>query len=139
MAAHPVVAAALAAHGLTPEEALDAPEWRRTGWIGLGPGIGPGSPGGTGPTVSVSASGASVHRDLDDRRMPRVTFSISSNVDGRWTMHVTIFAFRPPRTIASMLVGRPVTDLVDLPGAGGLLVVDMEKVGRALRMEVAAG
>ena len=135
MARHPVVRAALALHGATPEDAIDSPEWRRDdrhhyGLVG-DPRI---------PRVDLSRRDAVVLWDVDQSGMPRVAFTIG-RTDGRWRTCVTLVHPNLPTTIIAALAGRPVTDLVEMEGAEGMtiLTAGIDDDGTRLILDVAGG
>ena len=130
MARHPVVAAALAACGMTSEEVVDSPEWRRHDSVQFG--VGAGRPG---PVVDVSRTEALVRWDIGTDGMPRVSLSITRTADG-WRTVARIARHGLPHTVVTSLAGRALSTLVDMPGAEGLSVVEAADTADGLVLQV---
>lgn len=119
MAADPVVAAGMAAHG---RDAANA-DWRE---LGQGPEVAYPAMGGR-PNVHVDGGYAYVRWWRADGRTPQ--YEVTAGTP--WRRSLRIPDMDPPDTIILAMTGRPLGDIIDVPGGDGLVItaVHVEKLG----------
>jgi hypothetical protein len=130
--AHPIVAAALALSGHTPEMVTGNPAWK---------GGQSQSFGGGGPdTVRVTCQRqhVTVHMPGPD---DQIVFYINEDMaDPRHSFWIHQLEFRnwmPPETVLGALAGRTVDTVAEIPGASGLVIVEAVEMARGLVLTLA--
>lgn len=124
---HPIVAAALSAHGLTVEDILGHEAWAK------GQSLSYGDSSGDLPRVVCSRRDVRVYRKGPD---DSIVFYMNEDVaDPRpcfWLNQLEFRNWMPPETVLSALIGRTIDDLVDLPGGRGIRILDAVEMARGL-------
>lgn len=113
---HPIILAALEAHGTTPDEVIDSPEWRRddTCHFGL-------VACDLMPDVHLAMTGMAVHWGMD-RYSEAVTSFHLMPVHGEWHHTVIMRRLALPAVALTALAGCALDRVVELPGGGGLTI-----------------
>lgn len=115
---HPIAAAALAANGITPNHIIDAPIWQDGRTLSYGD-IGRGR-----PRVTCSQESLRVHLPVAPDGTQTMFVMHQQIEDGRpvWLHEIDVREFFPPETALAAMVGRAVSDVVDLPGSDRILI-----------------
>lgn len=127
LARHPIVVAALDRHGLTPQDVIDSPEWRRHEHIGYYAGNSMNL-----PEIDVAKTFALLKWESDDSGQPVASFHIE-RISGVWHHRVRI-SQTMPETMAAAAIGRPLRDLVDIEGSEGIMITAVQH-GDGLQFE----
>ena len=130
--AHPIVAAALALVGITPEMVTSDPAWANGQPQTFG-----GEAVGT-PHVSCQKAHVTVHipgpRD-------RIVFYMNEDLDDPrkafWIQQLEFRNWMPPESVVPARPGRTVDTRVDIPGASGLVILEAVEMGRGLVLTLA--
>lgn len=118
---HPIVRAALARHGATPEDILSHPEWGSdmTIWHNRGN-------AGDRPSVASAKDCIRVHMPCADGR--EVAFYQYENLEtGRdtfWRHDLELKGMHVPDTVMASMAGRVLDEIVKVPGGSGLHVIE---------------
>jgi len=129
---HPIVSAALAAHGETPENVRANGMWEsciRQHFIREGL-----------PSVSCAPGYTTVHMPsplVDDQI---VFYMHEDDRDVRTSPWMNQLEFRnwmPPDVVAAALPGRTLEELIDIPGGAGLRIVDVDEKVHSLILTLA--
>lgn len=124
---HPIVAAALAAHGVTPQRVMADYRWGSgDNQSFLKDGL---------PVIGCGKRHISVLRRMPGKGDDVVFYVYEDNDDPRdafWTTRLEFRNWMPPETMMAILPGRTVDQLVDIPGGEGIRILKACEMGRGL-------
>lgn len=117
---HPIIAAALTAHGLTEADVTRSDAWRGlqiyTHYIDAD-----GTPVGG---MSSTGRGLSLSRDKAEVEWPKGRFEMIRQRKG-WETNLRLWRFAFPETIAAIIPGRMLSGVIVLPGADGIRILSI--------------
>lgn len=125
---HPLVAAALALHGITPAEILAHPSWIE------GQAVSYSESSGTLPRVTCRSTHTTVYWSgiIEDSVVLFLYEDMTDPAPTYWIHHLEFRNWLPPETIISALPGQPLDAVVKLPGGSDLIIHDAVEMARGL-------
>lgn len=129
---HPIVTAALALIGHTPETVTSSEAWKG----GLSQSFGGGGPGTT--RVSCQRQHVTAHMPgVGDEIVFFMYEDLGDAPEAFWIHQLEFRNWMPPESVLPALVGRTVDAVADVPGASGLVILEAVEMARGLVLTLA--
>jgi hypothetical protein len=129
---HPIVTAALALCGVTPDDVTGDPEWEAGRAVRHG-GVSDGT-----PRLVCARDHITVHlRGRDDDIVLYVHEDMADKPEAFWLHHLEFRNWMPPDILLPTMVGRTLDQVADIPGGSGLVIVDAVEMAKGLVLTLA--
>ena len=130
--AHPIVAAALATAGVTPDKVSQGVSWK----AGTAERYGRSAEGA--PRISCARDNITVHMaGPEDDIVFYVYEDMAEPREAFWLHHLEFRNWMPPDALVPAMIGCTLEQVVDIPGGAGLVIVDAAEMAKGLVLTLA--